>query len=121
MCVQYIHNDQEYEKAIELIDRIWASEEGSLDFNRFEILAELIDGYEKKRWPMDFPDPIEAINFYMDQKSLCSNDLGVVLGSMELANDILNRRVSLSLEMVWKICTAWSIPAQSLIKPYKID
>jgi HTH-type transcriptional regulator/antitoxin HigA len=118
MCVQYIHNDEEYEKAVELIDQIWASEEGSSDFNRFEILTELIDAYERKRWPMDFPDPIEALKFHMNQKSLNSNDLGKILESTQLANDILNRRIHLSLAMVWEICKAWAIPAESLIKPY---
>ncbi len=121
MCVQYIHNDKEYEKAVEIIDQVWASEEGSYDFNRFEILAELIDAYERKRWPIDFPDPIEAINFYMNQKSLCSDDLGEILESTQLAANILNRKAPLSLEIVWKICSAWSIPAESLIKPYSVN
>ena len=121
MCVQYIHNDKEYEKAVEIIDQVWASEEGSYDFNRFEILAELIDAYERKRWPIDFPDPIEAINFYMNQKSLCSDDLGEILESTQLAANSLNRKAPLSLEIVWKICSAWSIPAESLIKPYSVN
>lgn len=121
MCVQYIHNDQEYERAVELVDQIWAAKEGSYDYNCFEVLTELIDAYERKRWPMDFPDPVEAINFYMNQKSLDLKDFGLVLGSIQIADDILNRKTPLSLEMIWKICTKWEIPAEALIKPYSTN
>ena len=79
----------------------------------------LIEAYEAKCFPIDLPDPVEAIKFRMDQAGLTPKDLQPMIGRLNRVYEVLNRKRPLSLAMVWKLHKELGIPAESLIKPTK--
>jgi HTH-type transcriptional regulator/antitoxin HigA len=85
--------------------------------DRFEILMTLLEAYEAKHYPVDLPDPIEAIKFRMEQHGLTPKDLEPAIGRRNRVYEILNGKRNLTLAMVWKLHTIFGIPAESLIKP----
>ena len=121
MQLKYIHSRKDYSQAIEDIDKLWYAEAGTPEYNHFEILVELLDAYERLRWPQDTSDPIAALKFHMLQRDYTEKDLGDLIGSLERADKILDRQIRLSLSVIWKLHKIWNIPAESLIKPYLLD
>lgn len=121
MQLKYIHSKKDYTQAIEDIDKLWHAEAGTPEYNHFEILVELLDAYERLRWPQDTSDPIAALKFHMLQRDYDETDLGNLIGSLERAEKILDRQIRLSLSVIWKLHNTWNIPAESLIKPYLLD
>ena len=83
------------------------------------MLAALIEGYEAKRWPIEPPDPVEAIKFRMEQAGLKQSDLARLLGSKSRASEVLNRKRVLTLEHAFKLHREWHIPADVLLQPYR--
>lgn len=94
---------------------------GSAAADRFDVLTDLIETYENRHYPIETPDPVEAIVFYMEEAGKTASDLSVVLGSKSRASEIMARKRSLSLEMIRKIVRAWPIPAEALIAPYHVE
>ncbi|MEO5572860.1 MAG: helix-turn-helix domain-containing protein, partial [Bacteroidia bacterium] len=86
--------------------------------DELEVLSILIDAYENKNYPIDFPDPIEAIKFRMEQLNLKQKDLAAVIGFKARVSEILNKKRKLTLNMIRKINEAFSIPTDILIKEY---
>ncbi|MGD9618059.1 MAG: type II toxin-antitoxin system HigA family antitoxin [Alphaproteobacteria bacterium] len=123
MLIRPIRNEAEYEAALEEIERYFDREPvpGTPEADRFDILAMLIGAYERERWPIDPPEPIEAIQSYMEQRGYTQSDLADLLGSRSRASEILNRRRPLTMEMAWKLHRDWGLPAESLIRPYPTD
>lgn len=121
MDIRPIRTDDDYEAALGEIERLWGAEPGSAEGDRLDVLATLVEGYEDKRWPIDPPDPVDAITFRMDQGGLTQADLADLLGSASRASEILNRRRPLTLEMIRRLCSQWKIPAESLIRPYELE
>jgi HTH-type transcriptional regulator/antitoxin HigA len=78
----------------------------------------LIEKYEDKHFPIEFPDPVEAIKFRMEQMGMNQSDLSEVVGLKSRASEILNRKRKLSIEMIRKLNTAMHIPLDILIQPY---
>lgn len=120
MEIKPIRNHKDYEKTLGIIDEIWPAEEGSDEYEYFEVLTTLIENYEQKHWGMDFPDPINALQFHMNQQDKSIEDLGNLLGSSILAAKVLAYKVPLTLSMINQICKTWKIPAECLIKPYVV-
>jgi HTH-type transcriptional regulator/antitoxin HigA len=85
--------------------------------DRFDLLALLIEDYENKHWPIDPPDPIEAIRWRMQTAGYTQADLGRLIGSRQRASDILSRKRRLTIPMAWKLHREWGIPAEALIRP----
>lgn len=121
MDIKPIKTDADYEAMLAEIERLWGSEAGSPDGDRLDVLATLVEAYEDKRWPIEAPDPVEAIKFRMEQDGLGQADLAKLLGSASRASEVLNRRRHLTLNMIWQLCAAWNIPAESLIRPYELE
>lgn len=94
---------------------------GTPDGDRFEILLTLVEAYEAKHYPIDLPDPVEAIKFRMDQAGLTPKDLVPVIGRLNRVYEILNRKRPLTLNMIWKLHEKLGIPAECLIQPPKMD
>jgi HTH-type transcriptional regulator/antitoxin HigA len=115
-----LRTDRDHAAAIREIERLWAAKPGTADHDRLEILGTLVDAYESLRWPIDLPDPIEAIRFHMEQRGLTQADLAALLGAASRASEILRRRRRLTLDMAWKLHRTWGIPAESLLQPYKL-
>src|SRR5690606_35815407 len=109
----------DYEAALDEIERYFerAPKKGSPEADRFDLLALVIEDYERRRWPIDPPDPVDAIRYGMESGGRSQADLGRLLGSRQRASDILARKRRLTLAMAWKLHREWGIPAEALIKP----
>ncbi len=122
MEIRPIRNEAEYNAALKDIERYFEREPepGTPEADRFDLLALVIEDYEDKHWPIETPDPVEAIKFKMEQKGFERADLVGLIGSRSRASEILNRRRHLTIDLIWKLSQKWGIPAESLIKPYKL-
>lgn len=117
--IRPIRTEAEYEAALDEIERCFESEPapGTSAADRFDLLALVIEDYERKHWPIDAPDPVEAIRYRMQTGGFTQTDLGRLLGSRQRASDILSRRRPVTLEMGWKLHREWGIPAEALLSP----
>lgn len=115
MAIHPIHNDTDHAAAIARIEALWDAEPGTPEHDEIEVLGVLVAAYEERRWPIDQPDPVEAIKFHMEQNGLRQKDLAAVVGSVSRASEVLNRRRALTVDMIRAIHRAWSVPLESLI------
>ena len=122
MDIHPIRTEADYEAALKDIETYFDREPelGSSEADRFDVLATLIEAYERERWPIDPRDPVEAIRYCMEQQGRSQSDLAVLLGSRSRASEILSRRRPLTLEMVRKLHLEWRIPAESLLRAYDL-
>lgn len=119
MEIQPIRTDQDYRSALRDIERLMSAEMNTPEGDHLDILVTLVEAYERKHFPMELPDPVEAIKFRMDQMSLHPKDLEPMIGRRNRVYEILNRKRPLTMKMVWQLHTGLGIPAESLIKPSK--
>ena len=108
-----------YQRALAEVERLWGAKTGTREGDRLEILATLIDVYESEHYPIDPPDPIEAILFRMDQQGLTRKDLEPMIGSRTRVAEVLNRKRPLSIAMIRRLHQGLGIPADILIRPTK--
>jgi HTH-type transcriptional regulator/antitoxin HigA len=120
MQIRPLRNDKDYRAALSEIDRLWGASAGSREGDRLEVLAILVDRYERERWPVGAVDPIDVIEFYMDQNRYGPSDLARVLGSAPRVSEVLGRRRALTLRMIRKLAAGWRIPAELLVQPYEL-
>lgn len=120
--IRPIKTEDDYNWAIAEITKYFENEPevGSDEGDRFEVLATLIEAYEDEHYPISAPDPVEAIASHMAYFSLPRKALAEVFGSPSRASEILNRKRSLTLDMVYALNKKWNIPAEVLIKPYHL-
>jgi HTH-type transcriptional regulator/antitoxin HigA len=118
MEIKPIRTDKDYQKALKRLDAIFDSKQGSKDGDELEILGILIDQYENERFPIDLPDPIEAIKFRMEQLGYNQSDLAEIIGLKSRASEILNRKRKLSLDMIRQLHDRLHIPTDVLIQTY---
>src|SRR5438093_1074745 len=112
-----IRSTADYEAALVEIERLWGSRTGTPKGDRLDILATLIDAYEAARFPFDRPDPIDAIKFRMEQMGMTRRDLEPLIGSRARVAELLNRKRSLSIDMIRRLNEELGIPAEILIQP----
>lgn len=112
-----IRTETDYEEALAEIERLWGARTGTPEGDRLDILATLIDAYENEHYPMDPPDPIEAIKFRMEQQALTRKDLEGMLGSRTRVAEVLNRQRGLSINMIRRLHERLGISAEVLIRP----
>lgn len=122
MEIRPIHTDDDYKIALREVSAYFDSEPapGTPDGDRFEVLLTLVEAYETKHYPIDLPDPVEAIKFRMEQAGLSPKDLVPAIGRLNRVYEILNRKRPLTLNMIWKLHEKFGIPAESLIRPVKL-
>jgi HTH-type transcriptional regulator/antitoxin HigA len=120
MNIKPIKNKSDYQNALKRLDVLMDAKKGTLAFDELEILSILIEQYESEHFPVETPDPIEALKFYMEQNNLTNKDLEDVIGSKGRVSNILNKKRPLSINMLRAISTKFSIPAEILIKKYPI-
>jgi HTH-type transcriptional regulator / antitoxin HigA len=120
--VQPIRSESDYDSALAEIATYFEREPepGAPEADRFDVLAALIKAYEDEHWPIQAPHPIAAIRYVMEMRGYKQADLAKVLGSRSRASEVLNRRRHLTLEMAWALHKKWGIPADSLIRPYRL-
>ena len=117
MDIKPIKTDVDYQAALIEIENLMAAELDSPQGEKLDVMVALIEAYEAKHFPMGLPDPVEAIKFEMERKGLTVKDLEPMIGKPNRVYEILNRKRSLTLKMIWSLHKGLGIPAESLIKP----
>jgi HTH-type transcriptional regulator/antitoxin HigA len=112
-----IRTEADYDAAMAEIEGLWGAKSGTPNGDRLDILATLVEAYEVKHYPMDPPDPIEAIRFRMEQQGLTRKDLEPMIGTRNRIAEVLNRKRSLSIEMIRRLHDGLGISADILIQP----
>lgn len=113
-----IKTEKDYQLALKRLEVIFDSKKGSKNGDELELLSLLIDNYEKEKFPIDLPDPIEAIKFRMEQLGYSQKDLTEVIGLKSRVSEILNRKRKLTLEMIRKLHEVLGIPTEVLVREY---
>lgn len=113
-----IKTEEEYQLALNRLEDIFEAPLGSNEGDELELLSLLIDNYENQKYPIEFPDPVEAIKFRMEQMNYRPKDLGMIIGYKSRASEILEKKRKLSLSMIRKISKELHIPTEVLIQEY---
>jgi HTH-type transcriptional regulator/antitoxin HigA len=119
--VKPIRTKKDYEAALAELEKLWGAKLGTAAGDRLDVLATLIDVYETEHFPMDPPDPVEAIKFRMEQQGLTRRDLEPLIGTRTRVAEVLNRRRSLSIAMIRRLNDKLGISAEVLIRPSRKD
>ena len=112
-----IRSEADYDAALAEVERLWGAKAGTPESDRLDVLATLIDAYEAEHHPMDPPDPIEAIQFRMEQQGLTRKDLEPIIGTRTRVAEVLNRKRGLSIGMIRRLHDRLGISAEVLIRP----
>jgi len=116
MNIKPIKTKADYRAALKDVEALMGAKANTADGERLDVLVTLIEAYERKHFPLELPDPVEAIKFQMDQKGLTPKDLEPMIGRLNRVYEILNHRRPLTLKMIWKLHRGLDIPAESLIR-----
>jgi len=119
MEIKPIRSDTDYERALREIQRLWGAKEGTAEGDRLDVLATLVDAYEQKHFPIDTPEPIEAIRFRLEQQGLDERALVGVIGGRSRVYEVMRRKRPLSLDMIRRLHERFGIPAEVLIRPIR--
>ena len=114
--IKPIRSESDYENAVAEIGKLWGSAAGTPEGDRLDVLATLVDAYEARHFPMDPPDPIEAIKFRMEQQKLTRKDLEGIIGTRARIAEVLDRKRGLSIAMIRRLHAKLGIPAEILIR-----
>jgi HTH-type transcriptional regulator/antitoxin HigA len=116
MEIRPIHTPEDHAAALE-----GGAPAGSSRGDKLDILATLVDAYEREHFPLEERDPIDTIKAHMRMNGYSKADFAAVIGSRSRASELLNRRRPLNLQQVHRIVEAWKVPAELLIQPYRIE
>lgn len=119
MDIRPIHNESDHDVALARLQTLMDATPGTPEGDEFEVLVTLVEAYEAKHFPIDPPDPVDAIRFRMDQQGLSRKDLEPYIGHSGRVSEVLNRRRVLSLDMIRRLHEGLGIPLESLIQPIK--
>jgi len=120
MSITPIKTEQDYREALKRMELLFDAQSGTPESDEADIIALMIDEYEKKHYPIEAPDPIEAIKIRMEEMHLKQKDLVPVIGSVSRVSDILNRKRKLTVEMIRNLNRRLSISPKILINDYKL-
>jgi HTH-type transcriptional regulator/antitoxin HigA len=122
MSIKPIHNETDYDDALNRVDALMDINPalGTAESDELEVLALLIEKYEEKAWAIEEPDPIEAIKVRMEQMHLKQKDLVPYIGNKSKVSEVLNRKVGLSLTMIYNLAKGLHLPLEVLVQPSKI-
>jgi HTH-type transcriptional regulator/antitoxin HigA len=120
MQIRPIRTKADHRAALKEIERLMDAKPGTAAGDRLEILTTLVDHYESEHEPIEPPDPIEALLYHMDSRGLTRRDLEPYLGSRARVAEVLNRRRSLTIDMIRKLHDGLGISAEVLIRPYSV-
>lgn len=119
MRIKPIHNEKDYDNALDRVDVLMELNPalGTVESDELEVLALLVEKYEEKAWSISEPDPIEAIKVRMEQMHLKQKDLVPYIGNKSKVSEVLNRKVGLSLSMIYNLSQGLHLPLEVLIQP----
>ena len=115
MTIQPIRNSSDHESALKRIEALMSAQTDTAEGDELDVLATLVDAYEKEHFPIDAPDPVDAIKFRMEQMGLTRKDLEPFLGSRARVSEVMNKRRGLSLAMIRSLHENLEIPLDALI------
>jgi HTH-type transcriptional regulator / antitoxin HigA len=119
MEIRPIRTQTDYQEALREIELLFDAAPNTPEYDRLDILSTLVESYEKAHFPIELPDPIEAIQYYMDTRGWSRHNLETCLGSRARVSEVLSRKRTLTLEMIRKLNQELRIPAEILIQPYE--
>ncbi len=120
MRIRPIKTKADHRAALKEIERLMDAKPGTPAGDRLEILATLVDHYESQHEPIHPPEPIDALLYHMESRGLTRRDLEPFLGSRARVAEVLNRRRSLTIDMIRKLHQGLGISADVLIRPYGV-
>jgi HTH-type transcriptional regulator/antitoxin HigA len=117
MDIRPIHTDADYQATLREISALMIDDPAPAtpEGDRLDILATLVQAYEARHFPIDAPDPVEAIKFRMEQRGLSAKDLEPFIGKSNRVYEVLNRKRPLTLAMIRRLHRGLGIPAAALI------
>jgi HTH-type transcriptional regulator/antitoxin HigA len=121
MELRPIKTEADYQAMLKAIELLFNAAPNTPESDRLDVLSTLVEAYEKEHFAIELPDPIEAIQYYMDTRGWSRHDLESCLGSRANVSEVLSRKRSLALEMIRKLNQELGIPAEILIQPYDSD
>jgi HTH-type transcriptional regulator/antitoxin HigA len=116
MDIKPIRTRADYKAALKAVEGLMGARANTPDGDRLDVLVTLVEAYERIHYPMDFPDPVAAIKFAMEQKGLGIKDLEPLIGRSNRVYEILNHKRGLTLKMIRRLHCQLGIPAESLLK-----
>ena len=116
MNIEPIKTDGDYRRTLSEIEGLMTAERDTPQGDRLDVLVTLVEAWEAQHYPIDLPDPIAAIRYHMEQNGLAPKDLAPYIGGRNRVYEVLNRKRSLSVKMIWRLHRELGIPAESLIK-----
>jgi HTH-type transcriptional regulator / antitoxin HigA len=124
MDIRPIRTDEDHRAALAEIEACWGAPEGSEEGDKLDVLVALVDRYEARRWPIESDerfDPIDVLQYAIEELGHSQAELAELLGSRSRASEILLRRRALTVDMIHRIGEAWKIPADLLVRPYRVE
>ena len=119
MLIKPIKSDADHAAALREIERLWGADVGTREGDRLEVLTTLVEAYEQAHFPMQAPDPIEAIKFRLEQQGGDKKTLIGVIGNRTRVYEVLRRDRPVSLAMIRRLSQTLNIPAEVLIRPIR--
>lgn len=120
MQLKPIKTEADHDAALRDIEHLWDAEDGTPEGDRLDILTTLVEAYEETHFPIDMPDPIEAIKFRLEQQGENQKALVGIIGNRTRVYEVLRRDRALSLAMIRRLNKHLRIPAEILIKPVRV-
>jgi len=120
MNIQPIKNEESYNLALQRAGELMGSAPDTPEGDELDVLVTLIEAYESHMYPINIPDPIEAIRFRMEQLDLSNKDLEKYIGGSGRVSEIMNYKRSLSISMIRNLNSGLNIPLESLVKEYRL-
>jgi HTH-type transcriptional regulator / antitoxin HigA len=119
MEIKPIKNETDYQNALDEISVLFDADLNTAEGDKLEVLTTLVQAYEEEHYPIDLPDAVDALNYWMESRGLERKDLQAFIGSRARISEILNRKRELTLAMIRKLNEGLHIPAALLIKRSK--
>ncbi|MBX7234166.1 MAG: hypothetical protein K1X65_07270 [Caldilineales bacterium] len=119
MNIRPIKTETDYTAALAEIELLFDASPGTPEGDRLEVLTALVEGYEDHHYSIPDPDPIEALNYYMESRDLSRKDLEPFIGSRARVSEVLTKKRPLTLSMIRRLHSSLGISADVLIAPYQ--
>mgnify|MGYP001317676110 CR=1 FL=1 len=121
MNIAPLKSQKDYEGALKRMELFFDAPVGTAESDEADILALLIDDFEKKHFPIEAPDPIAAIKIRMEEMQLKQSDLVKEIGGKSRVSEVLNRKRKLTVEMIRNLAARLNLSADTLVKDYPLD
>ena len=118
MEIKVLKTEEDYNQALKRFEEIFHAATDSKEGDEAELLSVLIEKYEDEHYPIEAPDPIEAIKFRMEQMEMTKKDLAEIIGYKSRVSEIFSRKRKLTLKMIQNLHDKLNIPYESLIANY---